>query len=100
METFLLVEGDENETGVASGNIYNALTGNGLDDVTLTIRKGWNNSNIGDIIETTKTGTNGSYSVTLPIGNYTMYATKDGFISTPVNIIVQRKAPLILKMAP
>ncbi len=90
METFLLVEGDENETGVASGNIYNALTGNGLDDVTLTIRKGWNNSNIGDIIETTKTGTNGSYSVTLPIGNYTMYATKDGFISTPVNIIVQK----------
>lgn len=90
METFLLVEGDENETGVASGNIYNALTGNGLNDVTLTIRKGWNNSSIGDIVETTKTGTNGSYSVTLPIGNYTMYATKDGFISTPVNIIVQK----------
>lgn len=89
METFLLIEGSEGETGIASGNIYNALTGSGIEEVTLTIRKGWNNAEIGDVVATTTTESNGAYSVALPLGNYTMYATKDGYISTTVNIIVQ-----------
>lgn len=89
METFLMVEGSENETGIASGTIYNALTGSGIEGVSLTVRSGWNNTGIGDVVATTTTGLNGSYSVTLPLGNYTMYATKDGYISAAINIIVQ-----------
>ena len=88
METFLLVEGDENESGSAGGKITNALTGSGVKDVTLTVRKGWNNISIGEVVKTTSTQSNGGYSLSLPIGNYTMYAEREGFISSPINIIV------------
>ncbi|MGN0394945.1 MAG: carboxypeptidase regulatory-like domain-containing protein, partial [Coprococcus sp.] len=89
METFLLVEGFEGETGIANGRVYDGLTGNGIDGVTLTIRKGWNNSDIGDIITTTMTDSSGAYSLTLPLGNYTVNATKNGYISATFNIIIQ-----------
>lgn len=89
METFLLVEGSENEVGIASGAINNALTGIGIEGVTLEVRSGWNNAENGDILTTVTTDSSGNYNVTLPIGNYTLYASKDGYISTMINIIVQ-----------
>ncbi|MFR2033716.1 MAG: hypothetical protein ACLS3P_06550 [Agathobacter sp.] len=49
METFLLVEGADGETGTATGQINNALTGNGVEGVSLSVRKGWNNSQNGTI---------------------------------------------------
>lgn len=89
LETFLMIEGSVEDTGVASGIIYNALTGGVVEDVLLSIRKGWNNTENGDVVLTSTTDANGAYSVTLPIGNYTITATKDGFISTTINIVVQ-----------
>lgn len=89
METFLLVEGEEGETGIATGKISNALTGKGIEGVSLSIRNGWNNSEYGDIIESAVTDADGNYSVTLPLGNYTIFAEKDGYISGTFNIIVQ-----------
>lgn len=47
METFLLVEGSEDEVGMATGTINNALTGKGIEGVTLEVRSGWNNSEKG-----------------------------------------------------
>ena len=92
METFLMVEGSEDEIGNASGKVFDGLTGNGINDVTLTIRKGWNTpeNDENDVIKTIKTNSNGSYSVELPYGNYTVYAAKDGYISTTFNIISQK----------
>lgn len=90
METFLLVEGEEGETGVAQGMITNALTGWGIPEVNLEVREGWNNSTIGEVIATTKTNDSGNYSLTLPLGNYCLTASKDGYITGTVNIIVQR----------
>ncbi len=90
METFLLVEGEEGETGVAQGMITNALTGWGIPEVNLEVRVGWNNSANGDVIATTKTNDSGNYSLTLPLGNYCLTASKDGYITGTVNIIVQR----------
>ena len=89
METFLLVEGEEGEEGIATGKISNALTGKGIEGVSLSIRNGWNNTEHGDIINSTVTDAEGNYSVKLPLGNYTIFAEKDGYISGPCNIIVQ-----------
>ena len=89
METFLLVAGSESETGIATGTIKDALTGRGVEGVSLSIRKGWNNKEHGDVVSTAVTDSNGNYSVTLPLGNYTMLAEKSGYISETVNIIVQ-----------
>lgn len=89
METFLLVEGSEDEVGMATGTINNALTGKGIEGVTLEVRSGWNNSEKGDIVANITTDSSGNYNVTLPLGNYTLYAVKDGYISTMINIIVQ-----------
>lgn len=92
METFLLVEGSEDESGTASGTIRNALTGAGIAGVTLEVRSGWNNADSGEILTTITTDASGNYSVDLPLGNYTLNATKEGYISTMVNIIVQSGA--------
>lgn len=89
METFLMVQGSESDSGTATGKITNALTGNGVAGANLSVRKGWNNTENGDIITTTTTDSEGNYSLNLPLGNYTLYAEKDGFIATIVNIIVQ-----------
>lgn len=89
METFLLVEGSEGESGIASGTINSALTGRGIEGVTLEVRNGWNNDKNGDILTTVTTDSSGNYNVTLPLGNYTLNASKDGYISTMINIIVQ-----------
>lgn len=89
METFLMVEGDESDIGTATGKISNAMTGNGVGGITLDVRSGWNNET-GDILTTTTTDTSGNYTVTLPIGNYTMCASKDGYVPTMINVVVQK----------
>lgn len=90
MQTFLMVEGEETDIGSAQGMITNALNGAGLGDVTLDVRKGWNNEDDGEILTTVTTDDYGAYLVTLPIGNYTLCASKEGFTPTMVNIIVQK----------
>lgn len=90
METFLLVEGSEGENGIASGKVINSLTGNGTAGVNLSIKRDWNNTNETDkAIKTVVTDSNGNYSVELPLGNYTVIASKDGYTSSSFNIIVQ-----------
>lgn len=89
-ETFLMVEGDEQESGIATGMVYNALTGTGIAGVTVIARAGWNNTSEGAQLNLAlQTDASGKYSITLPLGNYTLELTKDGYISTYINIIVQ-----------
>lgn len=89
METFLMVAGSESENGTATGIINNALTGNGVEGVSLSIRNGWNNRDHGEIVSSTVTDSSGKYSVTLPLGNYTMIAEKSGYVTGTANIVVQ-----------
>lgn len=91
METFLMVEGDEDEnlTGIATGTVYNSLTGAGVGDVTLKFTKGWNTSE-GEVLEEITTNSDGSYRVILPLGNYTVTAVKEGFSESLFNIVVQK----------
>lgn len=90
METFLMVAGDRFSKGIAKGTISNALTGIGEAEVKLSVRRGWNNLDKTDVLETVYTDANGNYSVNLPYGNYTLTAEKSGYVTTPVNIIVQK----------
>lgn len=90
METFLLVEGSETDTGIASGKIINSLSGTGAPDVTLSIRKDWNNTNENaEIIKTTVSDSDGNYSIELPLGNYTVAVSKEGYSPSTFNIVVQ-----------
>lgn len=89
-ETFLMVEGDEQESGTATGTVFNALTGTGIESVTVIARTGWNNTSEGSQLNLAlQTDASGKYSITLPLGNYTLELTKDGYISSYINIIVQ-----------
>lgn len=88
METVLLVEESEAETGIASGTIYDVLTGKGLEGVNLSVRAGWNNT-FGDTVANVTTNSDGKYSVELPLGNYTVYAQKPGYVSISFNIVVK-----------
>lgn len=90
METFLLIEGSENETGVASGEVYNSFYGSGVDNATLTVKKDWNNTDeFAETVATTTTDSYGRYTLELPLGNYTIVASKDGYVQSSFNIIVQ-----------
>lgn len=91
METFLLIQGFAGQKGVAKGTVFNSLTGEGTPEVELTVYKDWNNIEETDekIAETT-TNSNGYYSFNnLPIGNYTVVASKPGFVKNSFNIISQ-----------
>lgn len=87
-ETYLMVEGTEGMVGTVVGTITNSLTGAGMDNVLLEARKGWNNTSVGEVLATTYTDTVGNYALSLPAGNCTINAVKDGCVATAVNIII------------
>lgn len=90
METFLMIKGSTAQSGIASGKVINSLTGTGAPNVTLTIKKDWNNPDASSAtVRTVVTDSDGYYSVSLPLGNYTVIATKEGYTSSAFNIIVQ-----------
>ena len=66
--------------GTASGTIYDVLTGNGVEGLTLKIRSGIGNTT-GTVVKTIKTGQGGKYSVTLPAGNYCVQIIDERTIS-------------------
>lgn len=97
VETFLLVAGKADSTtgqvtstGIAKGRIFNALTGRGLGDVTLSIYKNWGFWG-GDSapVAVIQTDSNGYYSVELPFGYYTIHLSKEDFNDDEFNIVVQ-----------
>lgn len=89
-ETFLMVQGSASQSGTASGQVINSLTGSGLSGVSLVFKKDWNNtSTSASTVGRATTDSNGNYSVNLPLGNYTAIASKDGYSTSSFNIIVQ-----------
>ena len=73
--------------GTASGTITDALTGEGVPNVEISVVKGKNNSS-GEVIDTITTDDAGYYSVELPGGNYTLLLSAEGYVSTTKNIVV------------
>ena len=98
MGTSYLVPGDSKITGGFGGKITNAVTGNGVDNVTLTIYRGWDNISYDSPVKTLKTNETGYYKYRptnifgvnfgLNSGNYTVVATKENYASTTFNIVI------------
>lgn len=91
LETYLMVEGDEDsgETSTIGGQIANSVTGIGIPGVKLTIRKGWNKTS-GDTVATASTNSAGTYSATLPLGNFTILMECDGYVTGHFNVAVTK----------
>ncbi|MCR5458681.1 MAG: carboxypeptidase regulatory-like domain-containing protein [Acetatifactor sp.] len=97
LDTFKLVKASETMTGT----IRNAATGNGEKDVKLTIREGADNET-GDVLAEAVTDENGTYSVMLAAGDYTVFMEKDGFIPESFNASIKKKQkdPVDAKIRP
>lgn len=96
MQTVELIPGGG--LGGFRGVITDAVTNEPVGGVTLQLRSGWGNSSNGDVIKTLTTDSNGEFryntrnlfglTLGLPCGNYTLSASKDGYIETNFNIII------------
>ena len=94
-----LIPGNKNDQGGFSGTIIDALTGNAVSGVTLQVRSGANSPDTNDILLNLTTDSNGYYEYKpsdlfglkrgLPSGQYTITASKVGYITSSFNIIVR-----------
>lgn len=82
---------DNNQSGLGSagGIVSNALDGKGLSDVAIKIRANWNNTS-GEYLDfQTKTNSSGRYSIEgIPVGYYTVEASRRGYVTGHTNIVV------------
>ncbi len=98
VETLLMIDRrDIGSSGSVGGTVTDAVTGGSVTDATYNVRNNWNNTT-GDIV---KTGTtqNGSYSIELAAGNYTIEFRKPGYVTTSINVAVQANASLLKHVA-
>ncbi|XKH50521.1 cell wall-binding repeat-containing protein [Chryseomicrobium palamuruense] len=73
--------------GTVSGNITDATNGEPLNQATLSLRTGINNTT-GDIFKTLTTNQQGLYKdATLPVGYYTVEIKKSGYISNFMTLL-------------
>src|SRR5699024_5760152 len=72
--------------GTVSGQITDALTGEGVPGATIEVVRGKNNPS-GEVLETITTDENGNYSVDLNGGHYTLLVSNEGYVSTTKNVI-------------
>ena len=85
LPTFQLLSSDISGANTVAGVAKDATTGLGIEGVTVNVRANWNNQS-GDVIATTTTDADGSYSFSLERGYYTLEFARDGFVSTFVNV--------------
>lgn len=83
--------------GTAAGRITNAIDGRAVANATLKVRRNWNNTS-GELAtsETFFTDANGNFIIgNLPVGYYTVEASKDKFITGYSNIALLSNNPVI-----
>ena len=91
----LLIAGEEGMEGSASGQIVDSVTGQPMQNASLTFNKDWN-SYIDDeslartAVATATTDAEGKYSVNLPLGYYTVIVKSMEYLTSTFNIIVQQ----------
>lgn len=92
-EHILLMDNNQSGMGSAGGTVSNALDGKGLSDVTIKLRSNWNNTS-GEYLDfQTKTNSSGRYSIeNVPVGYYTVEASRHGYVTGHTNIIVLSEA--------
>ena len=73
-----------------SGKITDSVDGSPISKATLKFRKGYNNKN-GKVYATAKTKSNGSYSVKLAAGQYTIQVSRKSYVTTYINSSCSKK---------
>ena len=75
------------QNGTASGRVVNAFDASSVPNATLKIYKGINQKT-GNPVATTRSDASGNYTVSLTPGNYSVYASADGYMSSTSTITV------------
>lgn len=98
LESAMMVQGSNQLMGGFSGQITDAVTGAPVSGVTLKVRSGWNNASDGEVVKTLTSDENGRFKADivsvfgvifgLRSGNYTITASKPGYVTTSFNIVV------------
>ena len=86
VETFLLVKSSQT-TGTASGRTIDAIDGYRIQDVTIKVRRNWNNKT-GAVLTTLSSDSNGLYELNFTAGYYTLECSKEGYVTAYKSIIV------------
>lgn len=86
-EATLMVDRENtSESSIATGQILDAVTGNGIYGASYELRKGGNNTT-GEILASGIFETD-IYQISLGVGNYTLRVTKEGYVSNTIHITV------------
>lgn len=81
-------------TGTVNGKIKDAISGTGIENAVIHIRKGYQSSQ-GEIIQTVTTDRNGQYNLpTLPAGLYSGEVSAEGYIPYTFNIHSKKGATI------
>jgi len=92
-EHILLMDNAQSGLGSAGGIVSNALDGRGLSNVMIKLRPNWNNAS-GEYIDfQTTTDSSGRYYIhDVPVGYYSVEASREGYVTGYTNIIVLSEA--------
>ena len=96
VEIYILFSENETGNGSASGKVINAVTGDAIEGVRISLRKGWNkNSGEYAVNKTFKTNSNGNYTIdNVNVGYYTVEFVKEGFTNEYKNILILHSKPI------
>ncbi|MFT9005784.1 MAG: carboxypeptidase-like regulatory domain-containing protein, partial [Liquorilactobacillus hordei] len=72
---------------ILRGIIKNSVSGENIAETKLYFRQGDNNTT-GELVESATTAADGTFSLNLPVGDYTVEITKDGFVTSFKNITI------------
>ncbi|MGD9562924.1 MAG: carboxypeptidase regulatory-like domain-containing protein [Pyrinomonadaceae bacterium] len=82
LDVILQIDEDHAGNGNVSGSVFNALTGVGVQGLTINLRLGLN-ATTGAIVRSGSTGPGGAYAfANLPAGNYTAEVAGEGFVTS------------------
>lgn len=82
-----------NTSGSVKGIVKDAITGKDVSGATIKLRAGWNNTSGAYVTTLTKktrsatSDTDGTFSISAPIGAYTAEIVKDGYITGYMNVV-------------
>jgi len=79
LDVILQIDDAHSGVGNVSGSVFNAISGTGVQGLTVNLRDGLNTTS-GPVVANTTTGPNGKYAfAALPAGNYTAEASGSGY---------------------
>ncbi len=92
VETALMLLREETTPAMIKGNLIDGVSGYRISDVTIKVRKGWNQTS-GTVVQELKASS--SYNFWIEPGNYTLQASVSGYVSETVNIAAKSGGEVI-----